>query len=101
MSTALPHEDPSNEPHAPTGEPEKASVLQNLGTEDWSLRAWLTLLRDLYLTFDRRTLGFARIMIGFLVCMDLIHRSAAWSDMYSSIGVLPTQLNLQRPQAWG
>jgi hypothetical protein len=111
MSTALPQDDPSHEPHAPPDPaqteavaapaPERGSFLHSLGAEDWSPRAWLALLRDLYLTFDRRTLGFARIMVGFLVCMDLIHRSVAWSDMYSSIGVLPTQLNLQRPQAWG
>ena len=40
-------------------------------------------------------------MLGFLLTMDVIHRGAAWMDMYSSVGVLPTPLNLQRPQAWG
>ena len=69
--------------------------------EDWSLRAWGRLLRDLYCVFDRRTLGFSRILLGFLLLMDVIHRGAAWEDMYSTFGVLPTSLNLQRPQAWG
>ncbi len=69
--------------------------------EDWGLRAWLRLFRDLYFTFDRRTLGFTRILLGFLLLMDVIHRGAAWQEMFSSVGVLPTPLNLQRPQAWG
>src|SRR5947209_1482037 len=69
--------------------------------EDWGLRAWLRLLRDTYCSFDRRTLGFARILLGFLLITDLVHRGAAWRDMYSSVGVLPSQLNLQRPQAYG
>ena len=30
-----------------------------------------------------------------------MHRGAAWRDMYSSVGVLPTPLHLQRPGAWG
>lgn len=69
--------------------------------EDWSLRAWLALLRDLYLTFDRRTLGLTRILLGFLLVMDLIHRRAAWDQMYSTIGVLPAHVSLARPQAVG
>ncbi|APR85791.1 Hypothetical protein A7982_11140 [Minicystis rosea] len=77
------------------------SLLDELRREDWSLRALLRLFRDLYFTFDRRTLGFARIMLGFLLATDLIHRRAAWDDMYSTIGVLPNHLSLQRPQAWG
>jgi hypothetical protein len=72
-----------------------------LAAEDWSFSAWLGLFRDLYFRIDRRTLGFSRILLGFLLLMDLLHRKAAWQDMYSSVGVLPTPLNLQRPQAWG
>jgi hypothetical protein len=78
-----------------------ADLRAQLAAEDYSPRAFLRLLRDLYLTFDRRTLGFSRILLGFLLCMDLIHRRAAWDDMFSSIGVLPTPLHLQRPGAWG
>jgi hypothetical protein len=78
-----------------------AAALAQIAGEDFGLRAWLRLFRDLYFSFDRRTLGFGRIMLGFLLLMDVFHRGAAWMDMYSSIGVLPTPLNLQRPQAWG
>jgi hypothetical protein len=59
------------------------------------------LLRDYYLTFDRRTLGFTRILLGFLLVMDLFHRTPSWLDFYGTEGVLPTHLNLFRPQAWG
>jgi hypothetical protein len=69
--------------------------------EDFRPRAWLRLLRDLYCTIDRRTLGFSRILLGYLLLTDLIHRGAAWRDMYSSAGVLPTALHLQKPGAWG
>ena len=58
MSTPPPSE-PSSAAEAPRG-------LDALRGEDWSPRAWVRLLRDLYFTFDRRTLGFARIMLGFL-----------------------------------
>lgn len=66
------------------------------GGESFSPRAWIRLLRDLHCTFDRRTLGFCRILLGFLLTMDLLHRSSAWMDVYSSAGVLPTHLNLER-----
>jgi hypothetical protein len=81
--------------------PQTPTSLKSLGAalaaEDWSFRAWLALLRDLYCTFDRRTLGLSRILLGFLLLLDVIHRGAAWDDMYSDIGVLPTWLDLQRP----
>jgi hypothetical protein len=109
MSTDPPRQDPESEPAAPpepaaaAPDPEKSAggPWTFLRGEDFSPRAWLALLRDLYFTFDRRTLGFSRIMLGFLLCMDLIHRGAAWDDMYSTLGVLPNHVNLQRPQAWG
>lgn len=59
------------------------------------------LLRDYYLTFDRRTLGFTRLMLGFYLLMDLCHRGRWWKEMYSTDGVLPNNVNLFRPQAWG
>jgi hypothetical protein len=99
MST--PPEEAAPEPPAPAPEEPPSAFVTGLREEEWGPRAWVRLLRDLYFTFDRRTLGFARIMLGFLLTMDIIHRGAAWMDMYSSIGVLPTPLNLQRPQAWG
>ena len=59
------------------------------------------MLRDYYLTFDRRVLGFTRLMLGFYLIMDLCHRGAWWQEMYSTEGVLPNNVNLFRPQAWG
>lgn len=56
-------------------------------------------LRDAYLTFDRRTLGFTRLLLGYLLIMDLFRRTPDWMDMFSSTGVLPAPLNLSRPQA--
>ncbi len=69
--------------------------------EDWSLRAWLRLLRDVYCTFDRRTLGASRILLGFLLIMDLIHRSEAFRDFFSDEGVLPVWMSLERRVARG
>ena len=57
--------------------------------------------RDFYLTFDRRTLGFARIMLGFFLLMDLFRRTQDWWKMYSDQGVLPSHFNLWRPQSGG
>ena len=56
-------------------------------------------IRDTYLTFDRRTLGFTRILVGFLFVMDLFRRTADWNWMFSTEGVLPNHVNLFRPQA--
>ena len=92
---ADPNAESGDEPAAPAKKPSP------FAGEDWGPRAWVRLFRDLYFTFDRRTLGFTRILLGFLLLMDVCHRGRAWLDMYSTIGVLPTPLNLQRPQAWG
>jgi hypothetical protein len=62
---------------------------------------FLQLLRDDYLTFDRRTLGFTRWMLGFFLITDLVHRARSWAELYSSEGVLPTTLGLERPQSLG
>ena len=59
------------------------------------------IIREVYLRFDRRVLGIARILIAFFLLSDLFHRTGVWNDMYSSVGVLPTHLNLQRPLAYG
>jgi hypothetical protein len=59
------------------------------------------IIRDSYLSFDRRTLGFTRILLGFLLITDLIRRTWAWEDMFSTEGVLPNHVNLWRPQAHG
>ncbi len=60
---------------------------------------WRALIRDSYLTFDRRTLGLTRILLGFYLVMDLFRRTPDWEDMFGDRGVLPTWLVLDKPQA--
>ena len=57
-----------------------------------ALRTFRELLRDAYLTFDRRTLGFSRILLGFLMIMDLFRRTPDWMSMFGDHGVLPAPL---------
>ncbi|HHH11785.1 MAG TPA: hypothetical protein ENK23_06915, partial [Sorangium sp.] len=61
---------------------------------------WLW-LRDLYLSFDRRTLGFTRILLGIFLIFDLLRRTPDWLWMFSDEGVLPSAHNLWRPQSGG
>lgn len=65
------------------------------GPNDPSFR---DIIRDTYLTFDRRTLGFARFFLGFLLIGDLFRRTWDWEAMFSNRGVLPNHVNLWRPQ---
>ena len=65
------------------------------GPNDPSFR---DIVRDTYLTFDRRTLGFARFFLGFLLIGDLFRRTWDWEAMFSNRGVLPNHVNLWRPQ---
>lgn len=62
---------------------------------------WRSLLRETYLTVDRRTLGLTRIAIGFLLIMDLFRRTPDWLAMFSTKGVLPSPVILARPQSDG
>lgn len=62
---------------------------------------WRALLRDTYLKVDRRTLGLTRIALGFLLLMDLFRRTPDWLSMFSTKGVLPSQVILARPQSDG
>src|SRR4051794_1123266 len=62
---------------------------------------WRATLRELYFTFDRRTLGLTRIALGFLLLCDLARRTPDWLSMYSDKGVLPSQIVLARPQSDG
>lgn len=55
------------------------------------------ILRDTLFTFDRRTLGFTRILLGFYLIGDLFRRTWAWTDMFADTGVLPNHVNLWRP----
>lgn len=59
------------------------------------------ILRDAYLTFDRRTLGFTRILFGFLLITDLFRRTPDWMDMFASTGVLPSTVSLSKPTQVG
>lgn len=62
---------------------------------------WWEDIRDYYFSFDRRTLGIARVFIGLFLLFDLFRRTDDWFHMYSNSGVLPTHYNLWRPQANG
>jgi hypothetical protein len=61
---------------------------------------WLV-IRDVYLSVDRRTLGFSRILLGFLMVMDLFRRTPDWLAMFSDEGVLPSHVQLWRHSGWG
>ncbi|AUX19951.1 hypothetical protein SOCEGT47_004080 [Sorangium cellulosum] len=63
--------------------------------------SWWDVLRDCFFTFDRRTLGFTRILLGFFLIGDLFRRTWAWTDMFADTGVLPNHVNLWRPQGSG
>ena len=67
--------------------------------EDEQDDTWWGILRSSFFHFDRRTLGMARIFLGFFLVMDLFRRTADWFDMFSNEGVLPAHVNLFRPQA--
>jgi len=101
MKNAQPKTDAHDEPSDAPAEGGQKGAPPPAARPAGETMGWFELLRDLYGTFDRRTLGFTRILLGFLLIMDLIHRSSAWMDMYSTEGVLPNHLNLFRPQAWG
>jgi hypothetical protein len=60
--------------------------------------SFLRQLRDGYLTFDRRTLGFTRLLLGFYLILDLFHRGRSWTALYSTDGVYPNTLNLWHTQ---
>jgi hypothetical protein len=61
---------------------------------------WL-IIRDVYFSVDRRTLGFSRILLGFLMVTDLFRRTSDWLAMFSDDGVLPSHLQLWRHSGWG
>src|SRR4029078_5957667 len=66
--------------------------------DDPSIWDWL---RDTYFSFDRRTLGFGRLMLGFFLLTDLGRRTGTWLAMYSSEGVLPSDVDLRFPTMYG
>jgi hypothetical protein len=76
---------------APTAEPVVA-------TEEPPAPTFREIFRDAYFSFDRRTLGFTRLLLGFYLILDLFHRGRSWSALYSTDGVYPNNLNLSRTQ---
>lgn len=57
------------------------------------------LIKNSWLSFDRRTLGLTRLLLGFYLIMDLLRRSAQWEDMFSDKGILPSYTILRSPQS--
>jgi hypothetical protein len=55
-------------------------------------------LREGYLSFDRRTLGFTRLVLGVYLIFDLFHRGRSWIELYSTDGVYPNTQNLWHTQ---
>lgn len=56
--------------------------------------AWF---EDHYCRVDLRWLGLFRILLGVLLCVDLIRRWAVATDFYTNSGVLPNHFSLFRP----
>ena len=75
---------PADEAPAPEALPPEPSFAQQL--------------REGFLTFDRRTLGFTRIVLGVYLILDICHRGRSWLELYSSDGVYPSYLNLWHTQ---
>jgi hypothetical protein len=51
--------------------------------------------------FDRRTLGLTRLLLGFYLLCDLVHRGRWWEDFFSSEGVCPNRWSVAKAPAWG
>ena len=66
------------------------------GNEGGSLRS---VLREVYLLVDRRTLGLTRLLLGAYLVFDLFRRTPDWLDMFSDRGILPSHVGLFRPQS--
>lgn len=77
----------------PTPPSELSAWLAQHAREAWNL------FKNSYLTFDRRTLGLTRILLGWFLICDLFRRAAAWPDMLSDVGVLPNWVILEKPQS--
>lgn len=56
-------------------------------------------MRDHYANIDPRTLGFYRIVVGFLTFCDLLRHWAAARTFYSNSGVLTNHYHLFRPSS--
>src|SRR5262249_10806739 len=56
-------------------------------------------ITETYFTFDRRSLGLARIYLGCLLLYDLLRRVPGLSTWYTNDGLLPNHTPLWRPAA--
>ncbi|MSP26662.1 MAG: hypothetical protein EXR75_16255 [Myxococcales bacterium] len=99
MSTPM---EPTPRLDAPTeNETETATEFETETDEAAADPKWWEDLRDFYFASDRRVLGLTRILLGFFLIFDLFRRTPDWATMYSNDGVLPTHVNLWRPQSNG
>jgi hypothetical protein len=86
------HRDQAAAPHAPSNDAHPEGQAASTGT-------WRELFKRSYMSFDRRTLGLTRFLLGFYLIMDLFRRTGDWEAMFSDRGVLPNWVILFRPQA--
>ena len=89
-------EDAPEETSSADGEPQGG-----LSWLRFHLLGYWTIIRDVYFSIDRRTLGFSRILLGFLMVGDLFRRTPDWLAMFSDQGVLPNNIQLWRHSGWG
>ncbi|MFO0755012.1 MAG: HTTM domain-containing protein [Byssovorax sp.] len=80
------------------GAPGETAAAETSAPEEREV-SWKELLRATYMTMDRRTLGFTRILLGAYLILDLFRRTSSWLDMFSNEGILPTHVSLFRPQS--
>src|SRR5687768_16651986 len=82
-----------------TGADFLAPAIIFVGAGAFAAIAWW--LDKSYFSFDRRTLGLVRILLGWFLIADLFRRGVDWEAMFGDKGVLPTWVILNRPQAGG
>lgn len=61
------------------------------------LRSAIAWFEDHYCRADLRWLGVFRILLGVLLCVDLLRRWAVARDFYTNEGILPNHFSLFRP----
>ena len=97
-------EEPAEDTAANEAEPPLDGPIERLLTRSektYGLYEYWLIIRDVYLSIDRRTLGFSRILLGFLMITDLFRRTPDWLAMFSDKGVLPNHVQLWRTSGWG
>src|SRR4051794_27949384 len=74
----------------------KPSRIGGIGSK---IRARWSSALEIYGTFDLRSLGLARIYLGFLLLWDLLRRVPDLPTWYSNEGLLPNHTVLWRPSS--